>query len=93
MVELFLVLRGSMGFAYRSAFGEHSSNFALFDLECAELRGCQLHEVSSINMNFRPRDNPYWVNKVKKKVRNNHVNIKKNYRKINNIKEKLPDSC
>lgn len=70
LVELFRD-EGFDGIAYRSAFGERSTNLALFDLDCAELKSCQLHEVSSVNMNFRDRDNPYWVkrSRAKHKVR------------------------
>lgn len=52
---------GFDGIAYRSAFGEHSLNLALFDLECAKVKSGQLFEVSSAKFNFRERDNPYWV--------------------------------
>lgn len=60
LVELFRD-QGFDGIAYGSAFGERSTNLALFDLSCAELHSCQLHEVSSVKMNFRERDGPYWV--------------------------------
>lgn len=60
LVELFRS-EGFDGIAYQSAFGERSMNIALFDLDCAELTSCQLHEASSININFRERDNPYFV--------------------------------
>lgn len=66
LVELFRD-DGFDGIVYRSAFGERSTNLALFDLDCAELTGCQLHEVSSVKMNFRERDNPYWINRSRKK--------------------------
>ena len=60
LVELFRN-EGFDGIAYGSAFGEQSTNLALFDLNCAELKYCQLHEATSLKMNFRERDNPYWV--------------------------------
>jgi hypothetical protein len=62
LVELFREM-GFDGIAYRSAFGERSTNIALFDLDAADLESCQLHEVSSLNVNFRERENPYWVKK------------------------------
>lgn len=57
---------GFDGIAYRSAFGEHSLNLALFDLDCAVVNGAQLFEVSSAKFNFRERDNPYWVRSTKR---------------------------
>ncbi len=66
LVELFRD-EGFDGIAYRSAFGERSTNLALFDLDSAALTGCQLHEVSSVKMNFRERDNPYWINRSRKR--------------------------
>ena len=68
LVELFRD-EGFDGIAYRSAFGERSTNLALFDLNSAELTGCQLHEVSSVKMNFRERDNPYWINRSRKSAK------------------------
>lgn len=68
LVELFRD-EGFDGIAYRSAFGERSTNLALFDLNSAELTGCQLHEVSSVKMNFRERDNPYWINQSRKSAK------------------------
>lgn len=56
---------GFDGIAYKSAFGERSTNFALFDRESAELRSCQLFEVTQAKLNFRERDNPYWVRSAK----------------------------
>lgn len=66
LVELFRDA-GFDGIAYRSAFGEKSTNLALFNLECATLTSCQLHEVSGVKMNFRERDNPYWVRRTRSK--------------------------
>lgn len=66
LVELFRS-EGYDGIAYRSAFGEKSTNIALFDLDCADLEGCQLHEASSLRFNFRERDNPYFVRKKRSK--------------------------
>lgn len=57
---------GFDGIAYRSAFGKKSMNLALFDLDCAEVTGGQLFEVTSAKINFRERDNPYWVQAVSK---------------------------
>src|SRR5690606_23713462 len=42
LAELFRA-EGFDGIAYRSAFGENSINFALFDLEAANLVSCELH--------------------------------------------------
>jgi hypothetical protein len=67
LVELFRD-EGFDGIAYRSAFGERSTNLALFDLECAELKSCQLHEVTNVKMNFVERDNPYWVKRRTTKI-------------------------
>lgn len=66
LVELFKDL-GYDGISYRSAFGERSKNLALFDLDCAELTTCQLHEATHVKLNFRDRDSPYWVNKSRPK--------------------------
>ncbi len=66
LVELFRS-EGYDGIAYKSAFGEKSTNIALFDLDCADLVGCQLHEASSLRFNFRERDNPYFVRKKRRK--------------------------
>lgn len=55
------------GVSYSSAFGEQSTNLALFDLDCATLNECQLHEVTQVKMNFRERDNPYWVKQPRSK--------------------------
>ena len=57
---------GFDGIAYRSAFGEKSMNIALFDLAVAELRSCQLYEVTQAHLNFQERDNPYWVRTARK---------------------------
>lgn len=65
LVELFRD-EGFDGIAYQSAFGEKSKNFALFDLDAAELASCQLFEATSIKMNFQERDNPYWVKSSKR---------------------------
>ena len=54
---------GFDGVAYRSAFGESSVNLALFDIGAAEIRNCQLYELTSARFNFNERDNPYWVRK------------------------------
>lgn len=67
LVELFRD-EGFDGIAYRSAFGERSTNLALFDLQCAELKSCQLHEVTNVKMNFVERDNPYWVKRRRTKT-------------------------
>ena len=64
LVELFRD-EGFDGVAYRSAFGEKSINLALFDLECAKLTACELFEATSVKMNFRERDGPYWVKRNK----------------------------
>jgi hypothetical protein len=66
LVELFRD-EGFDGVVYRSAFGEQSFNIALFDLECAELRACELYEATSVKMNFRERDGPYWVRRSQPK--------------------------
>lgn len=66
LVELFRD-EGFDGIAYRSAFGEKSTNIALFDLNSAELVSCQLFEATSINMNFQDREDPYWVKRSKKR--------------------------
>lgn len=55
--------QGFDGIAYRSAFGEKSTNYALFNLDCAEVVSCELHEATSARINFRPRGNQYWVSK------------------------------
>jgi len=52
---------GFDGIAHRSAFGESSTNLALFDRDCADLTSCQLHEATSVRFNFPERDGPYWV--------------------------------
>ena len=57
---------GFDGIAYRSAFGERSTNLALFDLDCAKVQSGRLFEVSSAKFNFRERDNPYWVRSANK---------------------------
>ncbi|MCV2882158.1 RES family NAD+ phosphorylase [Actibacterium sp. XHP0104] len=68
LVELFRD-EGFDGISYQSAFGERSTNVALFDLDAAELISCQLFEATSINMNFQDRENPYWVRKSKRRKR------------------------
>jgi len=68
LAELFRA-EGFDGIAYGSAFGERSTNLALFDLDSAELEQCQLHEATQIKMNFRERDNPYWVRKISQRSR------------------------
>jgi hypothetical protein len=65
LTELFLD-EGFDGIAYRSAFGEHSMNLALFDLDSAEVQGGELFEVTSAKLNFRERDAPYWVRSATK---------------------------
>jgi hypothetical protein len=60
---------GYDGIAYRSAFGERSVNFALFDLAAADLVSCELHEVTQAKLNFRERDNPYWVQRARQPKR------------------------
>ena len=62
LVELFRS-EGFDGIAYRSAFGEKSTNIALFDLDSADVDACQLHEASSLRFNFRERENPYFIRK------------------------------
>lgn len=57
---------GYDGVAYRSAFGEHSMNLALFDLRSAEVKTGHLFEAMSAKINFRERDNPYFVRSSKK---------------------------
>lgn len=57
---------GYDGIAYRSAFGEHSMNLALFDLKSAEVKTGHLFEATSAKINFRERDNPYWVRSSEK---------------------------
>ena len=52
---------GFDGITYRSAFGERSTNIALFDRESIRLHSCQLHEATQAKFNFRERENPYWV--------------------------------
>lgn len=68
LVELFRD-EGFDGVAYRSAFGEKSRNFALFELDCAHLTSCELYEATSVKMNFRERDGPYWVARSRPKSR------------------------
>lgn len=60
LVELFRD-EGFDGIMYRSAFGKSSKNLAIFNLDNAKIISCQLHEVSTVKMNFLERDNPYWV--------------------------------
>lgn len=57
---------GFDGIAFRSAFGEHSTNMALFDLSSAEVTYGQLFEATQAKLNFQERDNPYWVKSVLK---------------------------
>lgn len=52
---------GYDGIAFRSAFGERSINLALFDLGAADIYSCQLFEATSAKINFRERDDPYWL--------------------------------
>ena len=52
---------GYDGIAYSSAFGENGHNIVLFDLDAAELASCTLHEVKSLEFNFKQTDNPYWI--------------------------------
>ncbi len=63
LAELFKA-EGYDGIAYRSAFGENSVNFALFDLDAASLASCELQEATSAKINFRERDTPYWVSRA-----------------------------
>lgn len=67
---------GFDGIAYRSAFGEHSLNLALFDLECARIESCQLFEVSSAKFNFREREDPYWVRSAKRSRKRSSSSLK-----------------
>lgn len=68
LAELFRDI-GFDGLAYRSAFGEKSTNIALFDRQSVRLRSCQLHEATQAKFNFQERDNPYWVRAANKSSR------------------------
>jgi len=57
LTELFRYA-GYDGIAFRRAFGEHSINLALFDLESAVISSGQLFEATSVKVNFQERGNP-----------------------------------
>lgn len=59
---------GFDGILYGSAFGERSANVALFSRDSVELVMCELHEVTGVKLNFRERDNPYFVRSVKSRA-------------------------
>ena len=52
---------GYDGLAYKSAFGDHGYNIALFHHADAELTTCVLHQVKSLEFSFDQTDNPYWI--------------------------------
>lgn len=56
---------GYDGIAYRSAFGDRSTNIALFDRNSVKLHNCQLFEATQAKFNFQERDNPYWARVAK----------------------------
>ncbi len=53
--------QGYDGVAYKSAFGEDGHNVALFDIECAHLLNCTLHQVDGVTCRYSQADNTYFV--------------------------------
>jgi hypothetical protein len=51
---------GYDGIAYRSLLNGGGVNFALFDLEAADLMNCGLYEASSISFDFHQVDDTYF---------------------------------
>jgi hypothetical protein len=56
---------GFGGVAYKSNFGEHGYNTALFDIDIAELVNCHLYKVKSVEIEFLQQDGSYYVNPPK----------------------------
>jgi hypothetical protein len=55
---------GFGGVAYKSNFGEHGYNTALFDIDAADLVNCHLYQVKSVEMKFSQEyDGSYFVKK------------------------------
>ena len=56
-----LKTEGYDGISYTSAFGDDGQNVALFNLDDAEIMSCALHDVRSVEFNFRQFENPYFI--------------------------------
>jgi hypothetical protein len=55
---------GFGGVAYKSNFGEHGYNTALFDIDVAELVNCQLYQVKNVEMEFmQEHEGSYFIEK------------------------------
>lgn len=50
---------GFDGVVYKSLLGQ-GFNIALFDLEAAEIRSCELHRTEKINCEFKLDGNPWF---------------------------------
>jgi hypothetical protein len=55
---------GLDGIAYRSSVGP-GHNLAFFDIEVAVLKNCNLVQIDSMNLEFSPAANPYFLNDSK----------------------------
>jgi hypothetical protein len=60
---------GFDGIAYKSSYGEHGFNVALFDLEAADLINCCLYRIKDMTVDMTQQDSPYFITKHYPEVR------------------------
>ena len=56
-------LHGFDGIAYKSSYGEHGFNAALFDIGAGDLLDCGLSCIKDVSVDMTERDNPDFVRK------------------------------